>query len=298
MAKTKGMNLMKLTDMFHSDERCRDYLEFLRWPNGLACLRCGSMKISRSYKRNQLICDSCAYNFSVTANTIFHDTHLALRKWFMAAYLIIESKKGISANQMKRTLGVSYKTAWYLCHRIRAAMTEVNPKPLSGTVEVDETWVGGEQRGVGSGNRGTKSVVVGAIERKGEVRLKVTKDRTRKTLHAFIREYVGPATERIITDEWYPYRGVGDRDTIHETINHSLKQWVRGDIHTNSVENVWSLLKRSIIGSFHHVSEKHLDAYLDELEWRFNNRENPWLFRDTLLKLIASQNLPYQHLTK
>ena len=297
MANTMDMNLVKLMAMFHSDERCRAYLEALRWPNGLACLRCGSMTISRSYKRNQLICDSCDYNFSVTTGTIFHDTKLPLTKWVMAGYLMVESKKGRSANQMKRTLGTAYKTAWYLCHRIRAAMALVNPAPLSGTVEVDETWVGGEQRGVGSGNRGTKSVVVGAVQREGEIRLQVTKARTRQTLHAFIKEYVGSSAERIITDEWYPYRGIGDANTIHETVNHSLKEWVRGDIHTNSVENVWSLLKRSIIGSFHHVSEKHLDAYLDELEWRFNNRNNDFLFRDTLKQLIGSEHVEYKELT-
>ena len=297
MPQTHEMNMMKLMEMFHSDERCRSYLESLRWPSGLACPRCGSTSVSRSYKRNQFVCDSCDYNFSVTAGTIFHDTHLPLPKWFVAIYLIVESRKGISANQMKRTLGVSYKTAWYLCHRIRAAMAEANPELLSGTVEVDETWVGGEQKGVGSGNRASKSVVVGAIERGGDVRLQMTKDRTRKTLHAFIREHVDSSTERIITDEWSPYRGIGDADTIHETVNHFLKEYVRGDIHTNTVENVWSLLKRSIIGSFHHVSEKHLDAYLDELEWRFNNRKNPYLFRDTLVKFMASKNLEYKDLT-
>ncbi|MFQ5852924.1 MAG: IS1595 family transposase [Candidatus Binatia bacterium] len=298
MAKTRDMNLMKLTEMFHSDERCRSYLEALRWPDGLACLRCGSILVSRSYKRNQFVCDACSYNFSVTSGTIFHDTHLPLPKWFVAIYLMCESKKGISANQMKRTLDVAYKTAWYLCHRIRAAMAEVNPRALSGTVEVDETWVGGRQRGVGSGNRGGKSVVVGAVERDGAIRLNVVNDRTRQTLHAFIRQHVDPATERIITDEWYPYRGIGDHDTTHETVNHFLKEYVRGDVHTNTVENVWSLLKRSIVGSYHKVSEKHLDAYLDELEWRFNNRKNPWLFRDTLLKLLNSENLTYVELVR
>ncbi len=296
MAKTYEMDLVKLIENFRDESSCREYLEGLRWPNGIACLRCGSTSVSRVLKRGQFDCDSCRYQFSVTAGTIFHDTHLPLWKWFLATYMMLESKKGISANQLKRSLGVAYRTAWYLCHRIRAAMTEASPKPLSGTVEVDETWVGGVQEGVGSGNPGKKSIVVGAVERGGEVRLKVTKDRTRKTLHAFINEYVDPSAQRIITDEWYPYRGIGDHDTVHETVNHFLKQWVRGDIHTNTVENVWSLLKRSIIGSFHHVSTKHLDAYLDELEWRFNNRQNPWLFRDTLLKLLESKNLPYQSL--
>lgn len=124
MPQTKDMNIGKLTDLFHSDEKCREYLEGLRWPDGVACLRCRSTKISRSYKRNQFVCDSCAYNFSVTSGTVFHDTHLPLPKWFMAVYLMCESKKGISALQLKRILDVHYKTAWYLCHRIRAAKLE------------------------------------------------------------------------------------------------------------------------------------------------------------------------------
>src|ERR687896_2654720 len=141
--QTQDMNLVKLTELFHSDDKCRAYLEALRWPDGVDCIRCRSDKISRSYKRNQFVCDSCDYNFSVTAGTIFHDSHLSLVKWFMAIYLMCESKKGISANQMKRTLSISYKTAWYLCHRIRAAMAVNSPLPLEGVIEADETWIGG-----------------------------------------------------------------------------------------------------------------------------------------------------------
>ena len=213
-------------------------------------------------------------------------------------YLMIESKKGISANQMKRTLGVSYKTAWYLCHRIRKAMTEMKPKNLKGIVEVDETYVGGKnipgKRGRGAGN---KTIVIGAVQRKGNVRLEVIKRADRKTLHGFIRKYTDPKTKEIITDEWLAYRGIQDHNTKHNTVNHGEKEYVRGHVHTNSIENVFSLLKRSIIGSYHKVSGKHLNAYLDELEWRFNNRNNPWLFRDTLKKLIESDNVEYQKLT-
>ena len=115
---------------------------------------------------------------------------------------------------------------------------------------------------------------------------------TRKTHHGFIREHLDPKTARIITDSWPAYRGIADEDTTHETLDHNIKEWVRGDVHTNTAENVWSLLKRSIVGSYHKVSEKHLDAYLDELEWRFNKRKNPWLFRDTLTRLLQAANLP------
>jgi transposase-like protein len=297
MPKTHEMNLVKLVEQFGSDEKCRQYLEALRWPSGVVCPRCESKKVSRSYKREQFVCDTCSYNFSVTAGTIFHDTKLPLTKWFMAVYLMQESKKGISANQMKRTLGVSYKTAWYLCHRIRAAVQEASPFKLKGIVEVDETYVGGKVRGIGHGYVGNKAIVVGAVQRGGKIVLKVAPDNGRKTLHGFIRQNTEDGTEAIYTDEWAAYKGIADENTRHEAVNHKAEEWVRGDVHTNSVENVWSLLKRSIVGSFHKLSLKHLDAYLDELEWRFNNRENPYLFRDTLLRLLSSENLEYKELT-
>jgi len=291
------MNIMKLMDRFHSDESCRNTLTELRWPDGVTCPHCESKDIRNSYTRDQYDCGSCGYQFSVLSGTTFHDTHLPLPKWFVAIYLMVESKKGISANQMKRTLGVSYKTAWYLCHRVRNAMTEARPKLLREIVEVDETYVGGKTKGRGHGYKGNKTIVVGATQRKGEARLQVVGGNDRQTLHQFIRENTAPDTKAIYTDEWPAYKGIADADTKHKTVNHSAEEWVRGDVHTNTVEGVWSLLKRSIVGSYHKISVKHLDSYLDELEWRFNNRENPYLFRDTLIKLIRSENLPYQSLT-
>ena len=171
MAQTQELNLVSLIERFHSEEACMDYLEGLRWPDGLACLRCGSISVSRIKTRGQYDCNSCRYQFSVTAGTIFHDSHLPLSKWFVTIYLMLESKKGVSANQIKRTIGVSYKTAWYLCHRIRNAMTETDPPKLSAKVEVDETWVGGKKKGVGHGYRGNKSIVVGVVQRGGKTRL-------------------------------------------------------------------------------------------------------------------------------
>ena len=296
MLKEQEINLVELIDRFHDEDDCRKYLEGLRWPDGAKCPRCGSDKLSRIKKRPQFDCDSCRYQFSVTAGTIFHDTHLPLWKWFLAVYLIIESKKGISANQLKRTLGVSYKTAWYLCHRIRAALNEVDAQLLKGIVEVDETFVGGEMRGMGRGYKGNKTVVVGAMQRGGNICLKVVRGADRETLHGFIRENTADGTEAIYTDEWPAYRGIADGDTEHKAVKHRSGEYARGEVHTNSIENVWSLLKRSIIGSYHQVSAKHLDAYLDELEFRYNNRENPYLFRDALCKLLVAETLPYARL--
>jgi transposase-like protein len=292
------MNLVKLVEQFSNEEKAREHLTELRWPQGVKCPRCQSDNVSPIKDRPQYCCNACQYQFSVTSGTIFNDSHLPLWKWFLAVYLMTESKKGISACQMQRTLDVAYRTAWFLCHRIRSAIREVNPAPLKGTVEVDETYVGGKRRHVGRGYRGNKVAVIGALERKGPVRIESLKWVDKKVLHDFIHKTTAPDTEKIYTDEHPGYRGIQDEDTMHGTVNHSQEEWVHGDIHTNGIESVWSLLKRSIVGSYHKVSVKHLDAYLDELEHRFNNRDNKFLFRDTLLKLIKAEKLTYSELTK
>ncbi len=295
MLKGQDINLVSLVERYHSEDSCRARLEELRWPGGIECPRCGCDGIARMEDRRQYQCRSCRYQFSVTAGTIFHDSHLPLWKWFLAVYLIVESKKGISANQLKRTLSVSYKTAWYLCHRIRAALNEVDAQLLKGIVEVDETFVGGEMKGKGRGYKDNKTVVVGAMQRGGNICLKVVRGADRETLHGFIRENTAGDTEAIYTDEWPAYRGIADENTEHKAVKHRSGEYARGDIHTNSIENVWSLLKRSIVGSYHQVSAKHLDAYLDELEFRYN-RENPYMFRDAMLKLLLAETLPYAKL--
>ncbi len=305
MTETKDIDLLTLMDKFHSEDRCREYLEKLRWPKGLVCPRCESKKISRIHDRAQFDCDSCRYQFSVKAGTIFHDSHLPLRKWFAAVYLMCEARKGVSANQLKRTLKVAYKTAWYLCHRIRAALKNADTTPLDNTVEVDETYIGGKAKNMSnakrkaireSGEQFPKTMVLGAIERNGSIRLTVEKRADRKTLHKFIRQHTAPDTEAIYTDDWDAYKGIEDHDTRHETVNHSANEYVRGDVHTNTVESAFSLFKRSIVGAYHQISAKHLPAYLDEFEFRFDNRNNPYLFRDTLLRLIDSNNMTYEEL--
>ena len=222
---TKGIDLPTLMDRFHSEDKCREYLEALRWPNGLACPRCGGTVISRIKKRHQFDCDSCRYQFSVKAGSVLQDSKLPLSKWFLATFIMIESKKGVSSNQLKRMLGVSYKTAWFLTHRIRAAMLVVNERQLDGIVEVDETYVGGKVRGKGHGYRGNKTMVLVAVERDGEIRLKVEQRPDRKTLHGFIDDHVADDTEAIYTDELPAYRGLEDENTRHETVNHSIKEW-------------------------------------------------------------------------
>jgi transposase-like protein len=293
-------SLSSLNVDFDTDAECRQALEELRWPNGVACLKCGSKSISRITTRKQYDCNACRHRFSVTTGTVFNDTHLALPKWFIAVFLMCESKKGISSEQLKRTLGVAKKTAWYLNHRIRKAMSDLHAAQLTGTVEVDETYIGSKRRtrGVGQGNwRPFKQIILGAVERNGRLRMSAGIDNRKVNLHGFIREQVAEDCPRIYTDELPAYKGIGDENTIHETVNHSAKEYVRGDVHTNTIEGAFGLFKRGLVGSFHQISRKHLDRYLDEFEFRYDNRRNPYLFRDTLQKLVTTEAMPYEQLT-
>ena len=299
MVDTSRINLISLIEKFRDEETCREYLEKLRWSDGVACPRCGDLSVSEISTRDQFDCNGCRYRFSVTSGTIFNNTNLPLWKWFVTIYLICESKKSISANQIKRTIGVTYKTAWHLCHRIRSAMkgTVVGGPTLFGVVEVDETLIGGKRRGVGTGNRVGKTWVAGAVQRGGEVRIEAVPNIKRATLHAFSARNTRSDTEAIYTDELKSYLGIADHDTRHETVKHSEEEWVVGDVHTNSVEGVWSLLKRSIVGAWHQVSAKHLDAYLSEVEFRINHRNDPYIFEAVLIRLLDGQALRYRELT-
>jgi hypothetical protein len=258
--------------------------------------------VSKIASRAKYECNGCRYQFSVTAGTVFHDSHLPLWKWFLAIYLMGESRKGISAKQLQRTLGVSYKTAWYLAHRIRSAMEEGSPVPLKGIVEIDETWIGGRKRKrKGESNKLNKSMILGAVERDGEVRFAVRSGPGRESkvsYRSFVGETVDGKAEFIFTDADYSWGDMTTWDTKHRKVNHSKEEWVRGIVHTNSVEGVWSLFKRSVIGAYHQLSAKHLPAYLDEMAFRFNNRNNPFLFRDTVLRLVEGETLPYAELVE
>ena len=293
------INLIDLINRFHNEDTCREYLELLRWPDGVNCPRCGSDSISEISSRDQFDCNKCRYRFSATSGTIFHRSKMPLSKWFVVTYLMVESKKGMSANQIKRTIGVAYKTAWFMSHRIRAAMSEASEEmPIfTNSVDVDETFIGGRARGMGQGYTGKKARVLGIYDRTGKVQLRRVDSGDAKTIQRIINEHVSLGAIAIYSDGALNFQGLGGSNRRHETVNHAAYEWVRGDVHTNSIENVWSLLKRAIAGAYHFVSEKHLDAYLNELEWRFNNRKNPMLFRDTMRQLIESEKLEYKKLT-
>jgi hypothetical protein len=301
------MTLPDVVELFDTDEKCRELLERLRWPNGPECPRCHTQILARLDAR-LLYCKECDYQFSVTVGSIFHDSHLPLTKWFMVTLLLCEAKKGMSANQIRRTIWGehrgSYKTAWYLCHRIRAAMKEVERPMLDGTVEMDETYVGGKQL---CGTRGwntsdsNKEIVIGLRQRGGELRFFHASDVKSGTLAKYIRENVSTDVDVMVTDEMPAYPkamvGAGVHGSKHKTIRHKSKVYVDGDIHTNTVESAFSLLKRGIMGSWHKISAKHLPAYLDEMTFRFNRRKNANLFLDTLRHMVTSPVLTFEKLT-
>jgi transposase-like protein len=301
---TEAIDLCELMEQFGDDQSCRNYLEKLRWPKGVRCPKCAGEKISSILKRDQYNCDteSCGYQFSVTADTQFHDTHLSLVKWFLATFLICQSRKGMSANQMKRMLRINYRTAWYLCHRIRDAMQATERQPLGGIVEVDETFVGGRQRGhqhkVGHPEC-KKQVVIGIKQRGGELRFFHAQDVKSGTLAKYIKENISTDVDVIMTDDFKGYpKALHDAGVLaeHKTVCHSAGEYVNGDVYTNGIESAFSLLKHGIVGTWHRVSAKHLQAYLNEMCFRFDNRKNPYLFRDTLLKLLQAEHLEYKEL--
>src|SRR5438094_7304134 len=299
------MTLPEVNALYSTDDRCRELLERLRWPEGVTCPRCKDRRISRLKEYARYECVGCEYQFTVTAGTVFHDSHLPLSKWFMATLLLCEAKKGMSAHQLKRTIwGLhkgSYKTAWYLCHRIRAAMKEAERPMLDGTVEMDETYVGGKQRNPGRGKATTnKEVVIGSRQRNGELRFFHAEDAKSGTLARYIQENISQDVDVIVTDELAAYpKALGELSDRHETVNHTQKEYVRfgTDIHTNTVENAFSLLKRGIMGTWHKISAKHLPAYLDEMQFRFNRRKNANLFLDTLRHMVTASVLTFEKLT-
>jgi transposase-like protein len=296
-----SMNLADVMSKFSTDERCRELLCRLRFPDGPRCLRCKEHAVELETEKQLFYCARCDYQFSVTAGTVFNDSHLPLSKWFMATLLLCEAKKGMSACQVQRTLGVSYKTAWYLCHRIRAAMVEVNKPMLAGKVEMDETFVGGKMRdGRGYGGaHDNKQVVIGIRQRGGDLRFFHAKDAKSGTLEKYIRENLSEDVEILYTDDWRAYRSAAKHlraNGRHKTIRHKLKIYVNGDTHTNTIESAFSLLKRGVVGTWHKISAKHLQAYCEEMTFRFNRRKNSDLFLDTLRHMVTAPVLTYEKL--
>jgi transposase-like protein len=302
------MKLIDVTRKFRTEEKCLDYIEQMRWPNGeIGCVHCGEVghvsKIIRDTggenKRTRIYqCLSCGKQFSATSGTVFNDTHLPLTKWFLAIALICEAKKGVSACQLQRHLGVNYRTAWHLGHRIREAMKEGGL--LSGVVEADETYLTPKKprKGRPYVKKDKRDVVMGMIERGGRLRLIPIADGKMEAIEPVIEKHIS-ADATLQTDESAVYAIIGQRrfPGRHRTINHARSYGI-GDLHTNTVENAFSLLKRGIYGTFHKVSIKHLGRYCNEFSYRFNRRgEQLAMFDGTLKNLTRGTALPYKKLT-
>jgi transposase-like protein len=294
---------------FHDQDEARKYLERLRWPQGPICPKCGVVGHAYETKRPGVYrCaePKCRKDFTVMVGTLFERSHVPLNKWLMAAFLISASKKGMSAHQLMRMLDVTYKTAWFLAHRLREAMREGNfPGQIGGAnkvVEVDETYIGGKDKnrhahkraGIRGGS--AKEAVVALVERGGKVRSRHVADVNAKTLRPILEAQIDAASN-IMTDEAKVYPAITGGFASHDSVNHGADEYVRlgGFVHTNTVENYFSILKRGIYGTYHHVSAVHLKRYAGEFDFRYNNREITDSERaDVLLLGIEGKRLTYR----
>lgn len=272
--------LPDLMAAFAKPQAAIDHFTAMRWKNGKFCPHCGHDKIYDLAKPNKFKCakGECRKVFSITVGTIFENTKLPLRIWFAAIWLITNHKKGIASTTLATDLGITQKSAWFILHRLRhAARTRSFNAPLSGEVEIDETYVGGKsinrhggRSGIGGGHR-QKAPVVGAVERNGTVIAKAVPVASQYVLQKFVRETVSPDAKLLVTDAHAAYASLTGYPQ-HKIVNHNKGEWRKGNAHTNSIESIWALLKRQIIGIHHQVSRKHLDRYVGEMTWRLNNR--------------------------
>ncbi len=283
------MNLSDLAANFGDENKAREFLESILWPNGAVCPHCGV--IGESYRLQAKAmskhavrpgvwkCGSCRKQFTVRVGTIFEDSHIPLHKWLQAIHLLCASKKGMSSHQIHRMLGITYKSAWFMTHRIRHAMQQTGELPkLEGTIEIDETYVGGRVKGHGvKAGKDNKTPVVSLVQRDGNARSFAVESVTAKNLRPIIDEHIH-GWAQVMTDDAsiYPWILKG-KVASHNVVNHSQDEYVRHEggrsIHTNTVEGFFSILKRGIIGTFHHVSKQHLDRYLSEFDFRYNARD-------------------------
>ncbi len=299
---------------FADRENCREYLTARRWSDGVTCPRCGGKKVIFQEKYNRYQCGAShpLRQFTLKTGTIFEDSPIGLDKWLTAMWMVVNCKNGISSYEIHRALKVSQKTAWFMDHRIRLALKQETESPLTGTIEMDETFIGGKVKNMhksrkpkGPGFSGkpvagtaAKAIVVGMLERKGRVRAEVVVERTQPVLHAIIETHLGGGST-LVTDEWGGYKGTNFQ---HEIINHAVS-YVNGLVHTNGIENFWSLLKRGINGTYVSIEPFHLFRYIDEQAFRYNYREMADMAIkdadrfDIAVRQIVGKRLTYAELT-
>lgn len=284
--KVKILTLKGLSKDYSREDEARELLESIRWADGVCCPRCGSTEVTKieanpekKIRRGLYRCKDCRKNkrsnqFTVTVGTIFEDSHIPLSQWLQAITLLCSSKKGISAHQLHRQLGITYKSAWFMAHRIRYAMgTTAFKSKMKGVIEADETYVGGKARRIGR-NTGweNKTPVFSLVQRDGGVRSFVVANVTGANVKEVLRKNVHRSAD-IMTDESKLYFAIGNEFASHSVVNHKRYEYVRDNAYTNTVEGFFSILKRGINGVYHHVSKEHLHRYLAEFDFRYNNRK-------------------------
>ncbi|HLW71068.1 MAG TPA: IS1595 family transposase [Candidatus Binataceae bacterium] len=296
------MTFQEFMATFLDEAACRTYLTMRRWPDGPRCPRCDNTKVyecgpTRPFHWQCMKCGPAKrtpYRFSVTVGTVFENTNVPLVTWFKVLYTILQSKKGVSSRQLRRTFfgeRSSLYTAWYVGHRLRAGMKDEDFKKLMGIVEVDETFIGGKDKnrhwdkkshvtgGIGSGKVG----VIGAISRKGNVVCQIIENTDAKTLNRFVHKTVSDRVSLVATEDIAAMTICKRRvDCRTKAVKHSENEYVRGEVHTNNIESFWALFKRGVIGTYHNVSKKYLPLYLNEFQFRHNNRKNPDIFGEAI----------------
>ncbi len=282
--------LQNFNKRFKTDDDCLDELFQILYPSGVNCIRC--KKVTKYYKlkgRRAYSCEFCRAQVHPLARTVFEKTTTSLKLWFHALFLMTQTRSGVSAKQLERMLGVTYKTAWRMWKQIRILMADTDASLLDGVVEIDETFIGGKgmnRRFVPNFNEKPKEVVMGMIKRDGKAYLKHIEGTGKWTLIEQIDRHVSPKA-RVITDQWGGYTQLKKRGYKHDVVNHNVTFVTRGDIHTQNAENIWSIIKRGIYGVYRHVSKKYLQAYVDEYAFRYNYRKSSDQMFDILLNQIA-----------
>lgn len=275
---------------YSTNEQCLEKIKNVRFPQGITCSKCN--QITKHYKikgRLQYACSICGTHIAPLAGTVFEKSTTPLTSWFYAMFVMTKTRSGVSAKQIQRELGVTYKTAWRMCKHLRILMADTDFTPLEGTVEVDETFIGGKgknKRYEPHFNLKSKEIVIGMIKRGGKAYFKHIPDTGRLTLVTQINEYISPKA-RVITDQHPGYAKLGQTGFNHFAVNHNVSYLTQDDIHTQNAENMWSNLKRGLYGVYRHVSKKYLQAYVDEYSFRYNNRNSSEKMFETLLSQVS-----------
>lgn len=303
---TETLSLYDFFQRFPTEDTARLFFENNRWKNnGRVCSHCGSISTveCKNHKPMPYRCKDCRKHFSVRTGTVLEESRLPLQKWLMAIYMMTTARKGIPSTQMARQLGITQKSAWFLAQRIRESWlsSKADNDKLDGTVEVDETFIGGKEKNkhasqklhYGRGAVG-KAIVVGVKQRDGKVIAQVIDNTTAKTLHNFIKGNVKQNTQ-VFTDNFTGYKGLTGFQ--HQTVNHSVGEYIKGQVHTNGIESFWALLKRGYYGIFHHMSFKHLHRYVSEFTFRYNTTDIGSLaFIKKTIERMSNKRLTYKEL--